>query len=474
MLETSIALSLMAVGVIATLQMRAAQVESDSARAVAQMYERLNQAAGNYMTLYYDQLVAKGVVDATCGKLPYRVGGHSDIPGDYNYVNCKIDLNVSRSGASKNTVPIANFLQPSLAELSSLGLLPGYSANMVPMPSSDTFTTYGRAGVKADNSFHVLIQLMCVGGDAPGRVITDPAMCKDGSRDLQSLVFNLQPLAVGEGLSPFTVARIQEFAGGGQTYVSTERQRKLTAFAGSPDGSIDNPLVMSKNETMGAPNIIAVRNGYGSSREDAFVRKDGSTPLTGNWDVGGKNITNAGVLGAGTLSANSVVAGTGVFGAFTKVVDAALKATTAYFSGNVTVGGELTVVDKTRLGTDLVVSGATELVGSVKVRGPSNLWGGLSVKGLGEFLDGLKVSGFSELLGGLKVNGASNLTGTLTVSELTKLDGGLNVPGTTSLVGATSVNDFKLGTESILGGGAIRKYRPWQELPLLTRNMAIT
>jgi hypothetical protein len=100
-------------------------------------------------------------------------------------------------------------------------------------------------------------------------------------------------------------------------------------------------------------------NGYGSAGWDKFVRRDGSTTLTDDWNVGYKGITNIKNLSADSVAAGSVFAvgtvkgGDGVFGNFLGIFRAALNATTAYFSDS------LTVAQTTRLSGDTYLDGKT-------------------------------------------------------------------------------------------------------------------
>lgn len=60
--------------------------------------------------------------------------------------------------------------------------------------------------------------------------------------------------------------------------------------------------------------ILAVRTGYGSSAFSQFLRRDGSLPMTGNLNMGGKDIANAGgATLAGGSNAKSLNVGNSVF-----------------------------------------------------------------------------------------------------------------------------------------------------------------
>lgn len=368
LLEVSIALALTAMGVIATLQMRAAQAQLDTAKSVAQTYERYSNAMGTYMTLHYKEIVAKGRLNPECGALAFKGEGFTTIPPEGSYQNCRITLN---STAGKQST-VLNFLQPTPSDLANLGILPSGLLNQLPLPtyasnSKETANVvFGRNELKAESSFALLVQLMCVGGvqPQPDGMITGAGQCQGGSMDLRSLVFNLQPYAVGIHFNELLLAQIQEAGGGGRTYYSDNTgTKRLKAHVGAPDADIPNPLVLNANPAQGLPYILAMRNGYGSSGMDAYVRRDGSLPLTAEWNVGGQNISGVGNVATATLSATGAISGNsvsatgkvsgydvsgvnvsggfGYFGDLTNYVinnvKAAFKASTAYISDTLTV-----------------------------------------------------------------------------------------------------------------------------------------
>lgn len=370
LLELSITLAVIGLATVATIQLRLAETRADSAKAAAQVYQRLNNAAGSYMTLYYKELLAKN--EPECGVLRYKLGvyvGRGDVPPD-----CKITLDEK---------PIKNYLQPTVEELASLNLLTGGVSNRLPFKTyTDTgnseLIAYDRGANPAPDGFGILVQLMCINVNPtiPDPIVSKNNNCTSNSYDLRSLVFNLQPYFAGDADQRLVLYQVQQAAGGGSTFISDERSDgKLKAFSNATENTLSNPLVKSSFPTIGAPFIIAMRNGYGSSGWDSYVRRDGSTTLKGDWNVGGKSITgidnlstnsaevsgelNAGSVATGSVSAGSVSAtgtvkgGDGVFGNFLGNFKAALNATTAYFSDS------LTVAQTTRLSGDTYLDGKT-------------------------------------------------------------------------------------------------------------------
>jgi hypothetical protein len=52
--------------------------------------------------------------------------------------------------------------------------------------------------------------------------------------------------------------------------------------------------------------IVAIRNGYLSSSFAAFVRRDGSLAMTGNFNLGGNSVTNTNIVSANGVNATAV------------------------------------------------------------------------------------------------------------------------------------------------------------------------
>ena len=399
LLEVSIATAIAALGIMATLQMRAAQSQIDAARSVAQVYERLNNAAGSYMTIFYSDIINKARISPACGTPAYQIRTENNIDAVNHGSDCKIELEVNKQ---KHT--INNYLQPTPSELAKLGLLTatdGRYEDQLPLPSfalaggsaSTSMVAYntsldpgfGPSNSQARNGMAILIQLMCIGANPP---VTSPVLslntCSTNKYDLRSLVFNIQPYTnIGDGNT--LLYRVMEAAGGGRTYLSDTRfDGELRADGGV--STLDNPIKIQNTNT-GSPFILAIRNGYGSAGLDVFVRRDGSKTLTSDWGVGDFSITGintlsannvaanyvgtndiltnsatvTGALSAGSVVGNSVRGVTGVFGNFLGELRAALNATTAYFSGNVTADGELTVAGATKLNSGLSVEGGTKV-----------------------------------------------------------------------------------------------------------------
>jgi type II secretory pathway pseudopilin PulG len=174
---------------------------------------------------------------------------------------------------------VANAYAPTLAELSSLGYL------------SNVYSTQNLFG----GGYAINLSLLPTG--------CIPVNCNVGG-----LVALSTPILGQDGQVDVAAAGEAMIAAGGDGGMSS---------AASP-GTIAGP-----NSTWTAVNpmgnvsgIVAMRNGYLSSSYAAFVRRDGSLPMTGNFNLGGNNVTNTNIVSANGVNATSVnaanVAATGV------------------------------------------------------------------------------------------------------------------------------------------------------------------
>jgi prepilin-type N-terminal cleavage/methylation domain-containing protein len=399
LIEVSIALVIMGMMILSWVQMQSHQNQRDRARAIAQIYETMNQAAGSYMVNYYPRIIDS---NPNCANLPY--GGqnlNANLQGPP--ANCNGVL-----PAGNAQVQIANLRQPTLAELRQLGLLDinpnGARNNVLPLPTfsglNHQLRVVGLDGQVAPNAFHILIQNTTEQGN---------------NVDLRSIVFNLQPYNLqNNNFGGNTLLDQILLVGGANMFLSddTNLGQLRPAQSGEALVNIVNPISVAQNngELVGAPHIIAMRNGYGSSGYARYLRRDGSTTLTGNWDVGNMDITNIQNLGVnqnitagtdisarrnitadGNITAVGQVSGaTGVFGALNAAsqnINAAFKATSAYIQDTLRVGaglivdGTLDVGERTTLRDELEVLRATTLRGTLTVDGATDLRNRLTVGG---------------------------------------------------------------------------------------------
>lgn len=435
--ELSMVLVIMALAIMVVITMQVEQARDDRARAVAQIYQRLNNAVGTYMTNNYEQLLK---LHPGCGIMPIRSEGSDGLFHPFvGYVD------IARCTMKVGTQTIANGLQPTLDDLQKFGVLGDVSAGVaLPLPVDTAFplvdSTVPGSPKKPPTQWRVLIQKICIGGAAGGVNNGQPFFsetnigavgCVGGTTDFRSLIFNLYPYDVnGFGGSAY-LSQVRGYIGsdGYLTDIDpvTGDAGELKSKFGGFDSTIISPMrtyVKNGDPASGTPlpYILAMRNGYGSSGWDKYVRRDGSTPLTGtlqgdlslngqlnvnqvatvsgaltakgNVEVNGDLTTkqNATVSGAfttngdatvkgkliaqsdatvsGALSvskdvnaAGSVTGATGIFGAITRTVTAALRAASAF------VEGALTVAGNTTLEKDLSVGGAAKVTGNISTDG---------------------------------------------------------------------------------------------------------
>ncbi|WP_396432687.1 prepilin-type N-terminal cleavage/methylation domain-containing protein [Limnohabitans sp.] len=411
LLELSITVVIGGMMILAMIQMQTYQAQLEKARAVAQTYQRLNQAAGTYMVNHYPKILA---VSDACSAMPV-VGATSGLAIPTLPNDCGGNIRITGAIGAQE-VAVANLRQPTLQELRAAGYLDANAAganNTLPLPTF--FTSAGNPNQMVHRVNNVLTPIN------PGFavLINKP---DQNSRDLRSLVFNLQPFNLGNNnfggeslLNQVLLAAGSDgFLSGGDATGNLRPQD-----GGAVNAPIPNPLRIAANA--GAPNVFAMRNGYGSSGWDQYVRRDGQTPLTGNWNVSGDsdtlfNITNIGNVGANTVTATgqiqggsfntggtinatgaitggsintagavtggsintagAVTGGTGVFGSWDPLnqIQAALRATTAYIRDTLTVGTQLIVTGDTDLNT-LTATGATRIENTLTATGATTLAG---------------------------------------------------------------------------------------------------
>jgi hypothetical protein len=444
MLELSIVMVFMAMVVIAAIMMQTEQARMDRARSAAQIYTRMNNAVGSYLTNFYDVLIK---LKPECGAPDWSSSvGANAVKQDYS--SCAVNLRVNGGPV----VAVANGLQPTPTELADLGFLERGSTFINSLPFLTLLDASGGDPAYMDpiqqgflmgdskrnllpNRFMVLIQFICIAGDkAAPALFTTTGGCASNSFDLRSLVFNSQPYRFTGGQDSDVILYQALRAAGADAYLSgygpgttpNNDTGELRAVKGAPEPSITNPSRWggwSVNASgvvggSGAPNIFAMRNGYGSSGWDRYVRRDGTTPMTANWDYGNRNVSNInnlGVTGSAQIgsdaaqkngdtvltvkgntnlngdtstSGNSIVGGkltasSGIFGSIKNTFNAALQAVSAY------IEGPLNVADKTT-------------TASLQVDKESNFSGTSNFKGDAYFfskaeLAKLKINNFAKL-----------------------------------------------------------------------------
>lgn len=395
-------------------------------RQQGQVFATLNDAVGNYMTLYFplltqssaDALPADGTpssadaLPADCSKLPYRHGRSAATEAAILQGRCRLTLPLSSGG--QHTVH--NGLQPTLGDLKALGLLdPGVSETPV-LPTELLVAGPDDKGAAstahAPNTYAIVIEAQCVG------LGSRTASCGSTNKVLVSSLLNVQPFATSPHLQhflPLMSAAGPDAAMSGPPDPANvvEQDRRLNPtgeFRSVQKGwSRENPVTQDWSRTVanttvtytrGVDNLLLMRNGYDSAYWQT-VRRDGSTPPTANWDFNGKDLTHVGKLTAESVE----VAGDLKVGGHQSL------------KGNQTVGGN---VDVEGSGT---FKGLLSALGQLVVQGGTELRGALTVAGKALFQDDVTLEKALRVKGNAQVDGtlagtSASFSGALTSSSL--------------------------------------------------------
>lgn len=412
----NLALGVAALGGVAavTADWTAQQAALSLQQQQGQLFSRINDAVGSYMTLYYPQLTGKqaGGVDtfsADCAKLPYRAGTSLATEAVILQGQCKLTVSLSSSaGGGSYTVP--NALQPTLADLKKLGLLDNGISEIPVLPSQSLVAGPDGSGAAsatvATNGYVIAIAPKCKG------MGSGASNCSAANKALSSSLINIQPFIESQyvqNFMPMLWAAGPDAALSGPPDPSTvvEQNKRV-----NPTGEFrsvqagwtrDNPIIQnwsysSGSDTTsyqrGADNLMLMRNGYDSAYWQ-MSRRDGSTPPTASWDFNGQDLTNVGKITAasGNIAGNLSVGGN--------------QTVTGNFStiGTGTFTGLLSALG------DLLVKGATELQGTLKVVGAALFKGDVTLE------KNLQVNGSAQINGAL-LGSSGTFTGFLTANSL--------------------------------------------------------
>ena len=494
LLELSMTTVITTMIIIGTIQMQTHQATLEAARSIGDMYRHVGKAAESYMANYYGRI--RGLPDA-CSNVGWAGSTVLNRPAGPPTVGCGITIQPPTG--QPRAVVIANGLQPTLDELEQLGLMVREGGvaigSQLPMP---TFAGLNRnplqitdaAGNAAPAQYAVLIRRMPLAGGGL-------------AADLSSLVFNLQPYNLTNTSRSSDILLDQiVMAAGGDAFLSDNRPGtggQLRGQNGADAAGLPNPLQVNLNGVVqGAPFVLAMRGGFGSSGFDQFVRRDGTQTLTSAWNVGGQDITGVGTLQAATVSAatgtfsgdlsaggNLAVTGNGAFAGDLSARDlSARKGTFAgdldvtglgNFRGNVDVAGNITGQNGTFRGdvkadgggtfkgdlsaNDATFAGALKAA-SAKIAGLLEA-GSAKITGLLEagsaYISGTFEVAGNAILGSLQVRGATNLFGTLDVDGISTFKGSSFFKGSSTFQGSalfqdkTTVNQLMLASEGEFG-----------------------
>jgi hypothetical protein len=165
--ETTVSTFVLISAVVGVLAVQTMMERIDQGRVVGQQYARVSDAVGQYMTVYYTKLKA---LDANCSELQFQNTNTSTLTTAIASPNsCAIALT---SGAS--TFTIANGMQPTVAELASLGFI---NANTPNAPALEAATTAYERGLNqsyavAPLRFHIGISQRCIAISQPPNTLS--------------------------------------------------------------------------------------------------------------------------------------------------------------------------------------------------------------------------------------------------------------------------------------------------------------
>lgn len=261
-----------------------------SAQVMAQRYQGLMAATQRYVALYRSQL---SELPVACSVSSYQTGRPKAPEGAVAAGNCALQL--SQQGRS---VKLANALQPSPDELLSLGLLD--AGNPVTLALERQSSVYSPAfaaspASKAPPRLAVLVRKLC---DSPA--------CT-GAVTLESLVYNVQPYVLEGG--NWTFGRMDQVRvlfnelGDGAAMSQDTAQGELVMTASGV--SLGNP-VLQDGSTQGVLGIVALRGSTNTSLDTQWARRDGQTPISGDWNFGSNKLSGVSSLGAQTVQAQDL------------------------------------------------------------------------------------------------------------------------------------------------------------------------
>ena len=332
LIELGLSLSIAAVVIASSLVWLNYQTRLDEGRAAGQILGRINASVGTYLADYYTKLTTLPV---HCSVLDweYSSNGNSNSKTPTAYADCSFTLTLQ----NQTSYTIHNGMQPTLADLQMIGALDTNINDILPFPTRNAMVgTFGNTIQTIPPRYAILIEQICLAEDkttpinaTPVSATNNPAAkatiasfgptsCPSGEKDLRSLVFNSQPYATesfGGSFMGQTMLSTAFLAAGGDAALSgdigTGQSPELEGLRGS--FSAKNPLrkneldpTANKTSSTGVANILAMRNGYGSSAFMQLTRRDGSSRPTADWNFDGYAITNVKRLDATQIDTDTL------------------------------------------------------------------------------------------------------------------------------------------------------------------------
>ncbi|EMV7143284.1 shufflon system plasmid conjugative transfer pilus tip adhesin PilV [Enterobacter hormaechei subsp. xiangfangensis] len=191
--------------------------------------------------------------------------------------------------------------------------------------------------------------------------------------------------------------------------------------------------------------LLAYRVGYSSAMYSVYLRRDGTLPMTGDFNMGGKSINNAANITASGTTTSGTLKSTGL----------------TVVGGALTVAGASTLAGAVSAGNNLTVAGSTNLKGSTTLNSSLNVAGATTLAGIVAANNTLTVAGPTNLkstatVGStLTVGGALNANNALTVAGVSTLRGATSLASTLSVAGASTLNGALTAKNAINASGNI-------------------
>lgn len=290
---------------LATINWQRFTSNVDIGRNLGQQYLTINAAVNNYMVTYYQSLAA---LKPACSEMSFTTTNPASAPTtERANADCSITIAAGRT--------IANGLQPSPAELITLGLLPASptvtSTNLLQIESPNLATTQivyeymptqvpTRSGPSQPRLF-INIEMVCLqrgSSNNPNNgtaIPTSPeaAGCPSATTTtaLKSLIFNTQPYNNHLKSYSYTFPALlgSAFTTMGDDAVTSGITDVQLLNSGS---ALNGKNFQLTNPIIGGPSgIMGLRGGYGASYAMQHSRVDGTNPPTGDWDFGKHKVT---------------------------------------------------------------------------------------------------------------------------------------------------------------------------------------
>ena len=290
---------------VAGLQWQRFTISVDKGRNLGQQYLTLNSAVNNYMVTYYQSLIA---LKPACSEMTFTTANPASPPSAArSSTDCRLTIATGKT--------VANGLQPSPAELITLGLLPASatilatnllqieSPNLPTTPIVNEYITVGpiNSGPSQPRLF-INIEMVCLQRGSSNNPNTGnavpttpgPTGCPSSTTTtaFQSMIFNTQPYNNDKKSYAYTFPALlgSVFTTLGDDAVNSGMTD--TTLVNSGNSMNGKNFQLTHPITGGPSGIMGLRGGYGASYTMQHSRVDGSNPPTADWSFGGHGVSD--------------------------------------------------------------------------------------------------------------------------------------------------------------------------------------